>query len=363
MAQLVEHPDGCYLGMPHARYLEDWALGYSALKTVNHSPVQWWWKSDFNTIEPPAERTDEEKAHFRLGGAAHVANLEGIDVYEATHGIMPGKEEYPDALVSKDDLIEAAKAYRIPYSGLKKEELGKRLVANRPGIQILDFIQEEWKLDGLRMVTAAEDRRIRLIQKMIMRSPNEFKLPGGEVTTLAGAFTGGLSEVSVFWTDEDGIRQRARFDKLKPRVTVDFKTFASWREDIDFDRGLLREIKQRGYVMQVAHYEEARRQLIKFVKAGQVFGGNDAERAVLKTIAASEVWGFMFVFAVTQGAPMVKGIRFPLGGTTHGEWIQKRTDALARFVHYRSFFGLEPGQMWFDPVAIESPDDDAFAVA
>lgn len=358
MAEIVArnyHEDGVYLGLAAQAYLEDDALGSDALKLTAHSPPQWWWRSRHNLIEPPAPRKTE--AYFRLGTAVHVCLLEGLDVYDAVYGLLPGKAEYPDALVTVDDLKEACRPRGIKLSG-SKDDLILALQRANPDIQILDVIQAQWRREsGMREVTPAEDRRIRLLHKMAMSSPESFALPGGEVTTLRQAFTGGLSEVSVFWTDENGIRQRARFDKLKPRVTLDLKTFSSWNETHDFDTGLLKEAKHRGYPLQTAHYDEGRIQLRRLVAEGRVFGGTDEEREMLAEIAASDVWGWLWAFAVTVGVPLMKGVRYDLGGIFHGEWKQKRENALARHLYYREFFGGYES-MWFDPVAIKEPDDD-----
>lgn len=354
------HEDGVYLGLAPEPYQADDALGSDALKTVAHSPPQWWWKSEHNKIEPPAPA--QKQAHFRLGTAVHVCLLEGIDVYDACYGLLPTKEQYPEALVTVDDLKDECRDRRMTVSG-SKEELSKRLLQANPDIQILDVIQAQWRRDsGLREVTPAEDRRIRLLHKMAMTSPETHVLPGGEVTTLRQAFIGGLSEVSVFWTDVNGIRQRARFDKLKPRVTLDLKTFSSWNESHDFETGLLREAKHRGYPLQTAHYDEGRVQLRRLVDEGKVFGGTAEERKMLSEVADSDVWAWLWVFAITVGVPLMKGVRYDLAGVTHGEWKQKRENALARFLFYREFFGGFE-QMWFDPVAIMEPDDDDWGMA
>lgn len=361
MVDLIEHEDGVYLGLAAEAYLKDFALGSDSLKRVAHSPPKWWWRTPFNLIEPPPAEAIDAK-HFRLGTAVHVALLEGIDVYDACYGTIPGLEEYPDALVTNDHLKEACRARGLPVGG-DKDALTDRLLLANPDIEILHVIQRRWRADsGVREVTAQEDRRIRLLHRMAMAAPESFALPGGEVVTLRQAFTGGLSEVSVFWTDENGIRQRARFDKLKPRVTLDLKTFSSWDETKDFDVGLLREAKQRGYLLQTAHYDEGRHQLRRLVAEGKVFGGTDEQRGILKQIAESEVWGWMWVYAITVGVPLMTGIRYDLGGLTHASWAQKRDDALARFLFYREFFGGFE-QMWFDPVAIKEPDDDAWSMA
>jgi hypothetical protein len=358
---IVEHEEGVWIGLSNDSYQPDIAIGSGGLKTIHHSPPKWWWNSPYNQIEPPAAKK-ADPAWARLGVALHVCLLEGMDVYDACYGLLPTLEQYPDALVNNDQLKEKCRDLGQPVGG-DKEALIARIHNVNPDIPILQVIQNQWRADaGVREISPADDRRIRLLHRMAMASADSFELPGGEVTTLRQALTGGLSEVSVFWVDENGIRQRARFDKLKPRVTVDLKSFSSWSEDHDFDIGLLREAKQRMYPLQTVHYDEGRRQLRRLVMEGKVFGGTDEQRAMLDEIAASDVWGWMWVYAVTTGAPLMKGVRFDLGSLVAEEWRRKRENALSRFIFYRDFFGGYD-RMWFDPVGIIEPDDDAWLTA
>jgi hypothetical protein len=359
--EIIRHEPGVYIGLSAEAYQRDAAIGSTALKTIAHSCPRWWWSSVHNQIDPPPPpKTDPTWA--RLGTALHVCLLEGIDVFSECYGTIPSAADHPNALVTVDHLKAALRGVGLGVGG-DKNELIRRLLEYDSTAEILDVIQATWRREsGKREITAAEDRRIRLLHRMAMAAPESFALPGGEVTTLRQAFTGGLSELSVFWVDENGIEQRCRFDKLKPRVSLDLKSFSSWNETHDFDKGLLREAKFRGYPLQTAHYDEGRHQLRRLVAEGKVFGGTDEQRAMLDEIAASDVWGWIWVYAVTTGAPLMKGVRYDLGGLTAGEWKRKREDALAQFVFYREYFGGFE-RFWFDPVAILEPDDDDWATA
>lgn len=360
MAEFVEHEDGVYIGLRMDRYQHDSALGSGGIKLCANNPVKWHWKSRFNTIEPqPIEVEAGERGAYRLGTAMHVAVLDGtdgaLDVYEAAYGIMPSASTHPQALVTDKDVIAKLAEMHLPTGGATKGDRVRRLLDADAGIEVLDVLQEAFERSGRVWVTAAEDRRIRLLHRLIMMSPDEVPLVDGATTTLRDAFVGGLSELSVFWTDENGVRQRCRFDKIKPRITLDLKTFADWREDMDFNQGLLREAWLRGYVLQAVHYQEGRHQLRRLVAEGKVFGGSPAQREVLEEIAASDVWAWMWVFCITDGAPIVTAVRPDTSGIHFANAARTREQALAQFIYYREVFGLKPDTMWFNPVLIWQP--------
>lgn len=361
MPDLIEHADGVYLGQRASDYLADWGLGSGALKTLLQEPAEWWWDSPFNTIAPRVvvKGGPDEASHFRLGTALHVAFLEGLDVYEAVYGVPPTKRDFPDALDTVDELKGACRDRGLGVGGAK-DDLIARLVSAGAPVTILQEELRAWARLGKTPITAREHALIMLLYGQAMANPNELHTVGDDAVRLSDAFDGGLSEVSVFWTDENGIRHRARFDKLHPNSTIDLKTFANWQK-ANFGKALLVETVRRGYIIQAAHYEEGRRQLRRLVAEGKVFGGTPAQLEVLNEIAASERWAWIWVFAKTMGAPLVKGVRLDLGGLRFGEAVQEREAALANFIAYRTFFGLEPGKMWFDPAdSIWEPTDEDF---
>ena len=75
-------------------------------------------------------------------------------------------------------------------------------------------------------------------------------------TQLDSLLSGGAPEVSVFWTDDRGIKCKARFDYLKSADFADFKTFAnSMRKDVQ--KCIADAIAYDRIYIQVAFYWEA----------------------------------------------------------------------------------------------------------
>jgi hypothetical protein len=367
MAEIVQHEDGVYLSMREEPYFADWALGFTGLKLLLSSPPDWWWQSPFNQLVPHQERGEEESKAMRFGSAVHTALLESMDVFSAVYGVMPDKFTHPRALDTTTQLKERLGQIGEKISG-NKPELIERLLAADPSAVILEEIQQAWLAEGRKPLSRVEFNKIHLMERVLM-GPIDPETKERRLTALGKAFQGGLSEVSVFWTDENGIRQRARLDKLKPNATIDLKTFSNW-QGRDFQQAMLRDAAIKLYHMQAAHYEEARRQLRRLVGEGKVFAPNPsnpelkakvaADLKLLEEIAAADHWRWVWVFYKTDGAPRAKGVIMNWQkehAGIHEDGAFKRTVALANFVQYREFFGLDPeGPMWADPEQLWTPD-------
>jgi len=132
---------------------------------------------------------------------------------------------------------------------------------------------------------------------------------------LRGCLDNGLSEVSIFWTRKDGVRCKARHDKLKLRGIGDIKTIANERER-PLDEACYLDFSTYRYDIPAAHYIEGRRQMAALFGAGKIYDGNgqvigaegegtDADK-LLSFIAhcvREKNFGFQLVFIPKKGAP------------------------------------------------------------
>lgn len=370
MAEIVEHADGVYLSMTEEAYYADWSIGSTGLRLLVDSPPDWWWNSPFNTLVPHASHKDEEATKaMRFGSAVHCALLEGMDVFTSVYGVQPDKFTHPRAMSTQSELSAELKRIGEKISGSKTEQI-ERLLARDPAYaeQILDCIIDKWAEQGKKPLSRVEFNKITLMERIMMG-------PKGKPTPLGKAFVGGLSEVSVFWTDEGGVRQRARFDKLKPNTTIDLKTFSNW-QGRDFHRAMLRDAALKGYHIQASHYQEARRQLRRLVAEGKVFHPTstdpglqakiEADLELLNEIAAADVWRWVWIFYKTDGAPRAKGVIMDWKKQHAGiiaEGDGKRAEAIANFHHYRDFYGLDQeGQMWRDVEQLWTPTTEDWPI-
>lgn len=348
MSDLVKHELGVHLNLRHADYLEDCGLGYGAMGLLARSPVEWHWQSPWNPLRP----TEAPKKAYDRGTALHVAYLDGLKVYNRIYGVMPSKNSHPHAADTIRDLQAACERHRLSTSYAVKSELVSRLIRAKAPVDILEDLQARFRRSGKMPISEADDAAIRLSHRMAFAAGQGMVLPGGKKIKLADAFKGGLHEVSVFWVDEDGIRQRARFDKLKPNLSGDVKSITDWKKS-DFKQSLLREIMIRGYINQPPHYDEARRQLRIAVAEGRVFGGTKTQRKRLTEIAKAEDWGWAFIFAKLDGAPQTRAIIIDREGPQYARAVQAREEALTMFLYYREQFGME--NQWLDPDVIWEP--------
>lgn len=350
MSEGVEHELGVWLNQRHADYIQDLGLGYGAVVENVLSPVEWWDASVYNPLRdpPPVNKG------FLRGTALHMRFLDGKALYDKTYGVLPTRRSHPEYLDTVEQLKEACARHKLSTHGLK-DELIARLVRAKAPEKILSVERRLIIRKGKTEISERDDARIKILHAMTMRSEEQLRMPSGGGLTLAKAFKGALTEVSVFWVDENGIRQRCRFDFLKPNFTGDLKSITDWRRG-DFKQSLLREIILRGYIIQWAHYDEGRRQLRKAVAEGRVFGGNKTQRKMLERIAEAEAWAWLWVFAKMDGAPQVRGIIGRPGSLQYEKAVQQRETALALHLYYKEFFGGYDTP-WFDTEVIWEPDD------
>jgi hypothetical protein len=376
MAQIVEHPDGVHLHMSEDAYFADWALGSSSIKTLFSSPPDWWWESPFNLLQPQARK---KKNALEFGSALHVALLEGMQTFRTVYGVEPTKYDHPNALDTMDDMKAWLKDRGEKVSG-SKADLIERVLACDPNAPVLERIVAKWAQQGKRPISRTDFGKITLMERLLMGPPSQ-------PTRLGKAFTGGLSEVSVFWTEEVQIgaavvkiRFRARLDKLKPNASIDLKSFSNW-EGREFHKAMLRDAAIRWYPLQAVHYEKARQKLREFVAAGKIFAppGCEAEIELLQEIARAETWRWVWVFYKTDGAPRAKGIVMewhgPGGMATEGQGkhgaiynyaLGQYQQAIAGFHQYAAHYGLgfnDDGSgkpMWVDLETLWDPAVEDF---
>lgn len=339
----MKHEPGVYFGMSESDYFADESIGSSDLKTLARSPADWWWYSSHNALRPPEQESDGK----RFGSALHKALLEGLEAYEATYFIRPAPPEGSYRTI--DDLKALLEASGHAYKkSARKDELIATVVTHFPNVIIYDRWLEEQAAEfaGRDEISEAWDQAIRLMARIVKAHPE-----------LKDAFIGGAPEVTVFW-DEDGIRFRSRFDYLKAQGVFDLKSIANWRGD-DFRKACLKEIANRSYDVQAAHYIDARAQMVKLMREGRVFG--EVDPAFPKELLKAPAFAFVFVFMQTIGSPRALPIVFPQGNTVHETGQRVKAAAIENYKTYRERFGL--AEMWVEVDQLWTPGLDDWAGA
>jgi hypothetical protein len=241
-------PIGIHFGLDADRYHADRALGSSDMKDLAKNPVKWWYYSKLNPLRPKRPDTPA----LRFGRAVHKMTLEGRQAFDADYAPTDFPGNVKKGIDERYDIAEAGKIALPRADWNRALECGTYILAT---------------------------------------------------PALAEAFQGGASEVSVVW-ERDGIRRKARFDYLKVRSIVDLKS-AREQDEHEFDIFCDRQIAQRRYYVQLAHYWEAREQMAQCVVCDAVFGDHDA--GWLRKVARQREFFWTWVFFQSTGAPETFG--------------------------------------------------------
>lgn len=273
-APLPQLQDGIYIGLPAVRYHADGALGSSNLRDLLKGPNLYWHKSRMNPARPKEKLTPAKI----VGTATHRLLLDGPELFKAEYVRGPYGPDDDDLTSSeKGALTKAAK---------KDLREGQELLTQEDH----DFIV------GCKAVLDADPK-------------------------LQGCLDNGLSEVSIFWTRPDGIRCKARLDKLKIKGIGDIKTIANERER-PLDEACYLDIATYRYDIPAAHYMEGRRQMPTLLESGRAWlcegdlniplvhskdvpldDGATYVLNFLQRCAAQKSFGFQLVFIPKKGAP------------------------------------------------------------
>jgi hypothetical protein len=251
--------DGIHIGLDETLYHEDPALGSTDMGKLAVNPCDYWYESAFNLDRP--ERKDTPQ--LERGRGMHKIVLEGHAAFTKVY--MRGPVNGPEFTPSE-------KATRTKQANAEAAKIGKT------------------------MLPAPDFDRVTIAADLIAQNPH-----------LAGAFTGGIPEVSIFWT-RDGIRRKARFDYLKPRGIGDLKSITNTMR-LPFADACRRNIGTYHYWIQAAHYLEARAMLPMLFKDERMFGAlptNNAKHAttILSKCATTDSFAFQWVFFQAEGAPV-----------------------------------------------------------
>lgn len=251
--------DGIYFGLPMEVYLNVPRLGASDLQALNASPGDFWngsWLDpDRKDVDDEDEDAEKRKKWKLVGEAYHTARLEP-DQFEVRYCRKPCRADFAeraathgacwtgrDIEVALADLGETKKraGETVPEQAQRLEEAGFAGVIFPLEMKIFEERRGDRKaLDG-----KVWDEIVRDMERL--RGSKE----------IASKFTeDGASEVSVFWTDENNIPRKARFDRLERGHWLDFKTFDN-KQGKRLEQALADAIRFNRYYVTAASYRDA----------------------------------------------------------------------------------------------------------
>jgi len=215
---IKQYPDGIYFNMPFKEYIAQDRHSNSRIKKVNDSPLKFWVDEIEPTLAPDfnldAKLEDDTEA-MAEGKAWHVMALEGAEAFNALYTSDYNPADYPKAIKSKDDHVEACEKNGVDF---KKSDtiaaLQKALIAAGSKVQFHSVLKAQHE--------AANASKI-LLSPTAM---NELQIAGAIMAQYKiheDFLSNGFPEVSILFT-MDGERYKIRVDWLAVKKQVEFKT-------------------------------------------------------------------------------------------------------------------------------------------
>jgi hypothetical protein len=302
-------PLGLHFGLPDDRYYADPGIGSTQGKELARNPQAYWNDSWMNPRRRPHTSTPSQIR----GVALHRLVLFGNEDFAARYACGP----------NQDGLSTAKKATSTKDAKAEARAIGKTML----------------KVDDY--------ERVSIAASMITKNPK-----------LAGIFTDGAPEVSLFW-EVDGIRCKARFDYIKHRQKDNVTGIGELKSDrggnswlnLDFPEACRQAIGRYAYHEQASWYMDAAVTWIpRYVAKGAVFG-TDYDANWLERLSCARSWAWQWVFYGIEGAPLTWSRILSQGNPM----IQKGRDANLRALkNYKDFLAHFGTEQW---LLIEEPQE------
>lgn len=302
-AELIE--DGIYFGLPAEVYHAVPALGSGSICDLIVSPGTFWRGS---WLDPDRPELDEEATKAQvLGKAYHTARLEP-ELFQQLFVRELDKGDFPQrGFLSSDEKVKAelkGRGLQQTVSGESTAERAERLLDSGYEGTIWPLEKARWEAEvkGRTPIPAKFWDDIERDMERLRRNRE-----------IAEKLEGGQPEVSIFWTDEHGLRCKARFDYLRPDLWDDFKTFDNSRGKV-LAQAIADAFRFNRYYVQAVHYRDA----AEAIRTGglQIKGEpSDEQRALVAAIQIRpEELACWYIMQEKNGVPNLLACRFEFFG-------------------------------------------------
>lgn len=334
-------PDGVYLHLPEEQYFPQ-GMGSTGWCKLYLRREGWWWSSDLNPdhVDKPNEAKD-------FGHGFHKRVGEGDAAYDACFVAAPDKKAIPGLCITAEDVrAELLKHGLSPKKSATKGELIDLAHDRLPDLPIWADIWNEFAkgLNGRTALSPQDDRAVRVMTDLLRADPEIGPLLRFSHDHMP------IAEISVIYTDEFGIRRRARLDLMLPSGTIDFKTMMGNFTGKPLAFSVPEIVAKMAYHVQMADHHIARRRAYRFIAEGKVYGASDAEVAWLKRFPGEAPhWGYAWIFhqkpdAVEGKAPVVFPWWENFGDDLHRRGLRCLYEAIATYRRCMAEFG--PDRPW-----------------
>jgi hypothetical protein len=369
---------GIYFGMSEETYLALPALSNTGIKKLAASPMIFWASTPW--LNPKKAKQDAEaveKAHRIFGKAYHARIVEGRRAFESRFAVELDPSDYPDMLVSTDQIKAAigqhmtadtrktaAEGSMVPVKPASKvpDEMPDGTEYMRSAVKA-DWIAQLLELDpeapvfarveqeyfeahrGKTFLTPDQLEELEIAALMVERDPE-----------LKDAFKGGHAEAVLIWyCPRTGVPMKAKLDYLKLDEIVDLKSVANQRER-SIETAIRFEISGYHYNFQPVVYFDGVDAVRELVRKGEaeihIPQDYEPDTPAAEIVAWVEKWAkvraadqFLWVFQQKGTAPITRGVRFPRTGITHEDTQFLVERAKRHFIQFSEVFGTEP---WLD---------------
>ncbi|WP_157369380.1 exonuclease family protein [Zavarzinella formosa] len=278
---------GIYFDMDEATYHAAEGLSCSGIKHLTVSKLNYWHKN----LNPDREPEDDTGAR-RFGKAVHSRALEP-ERFDRNFVMKIFPEDYPGALVTADDMKAFLETNGLPKSAKKKSDLIDRIVASGLPAVIWEHELERHAAEheGKTFLGSEESKKIAAAAAVLAEDP-----------CAKAALSGGMPEVSFFVRDpETGVMLKARMDYVRPRSTVDVKTFSNSRGK-PIEKAIYEAIFYEAYHLQCVFYNLVRELARRQLAAGEIRTHGNVSEQWLKEFTETEGHGFVLIF-IESSAP------------------------------------------------------------
>lgn len=257
----TDHKDGIYFRLPEDEYHADSAIGASGIVDLNISPLAYFMNSPWNPAKLADEKDEKETA----------ATIRGTYFHEALAGIRSSFVVKPAGM---SFATKEGKDFKARHEG-------------RTFIKADDAARAQTMIDAMRETGALER---------------------------VGGVGGGISEISVFYTDAAGRRRKFRIDRLHDGQAYDWKTMANSMNK-DLETLVAHTVAQHRYHVKAFWYQAGLQVMKKMVEktgaAAFMSETSEAEyQAMLELSRSDAIVPFWYVFIENSGVPNVVARRF-----------------------------------------------------
>lgn len=322
------HEPGIYFGLDEEEYHADPALGSTDIKGLVIDPVEWQFKRLHDEDKDPTPA-------LIYGKGLHCRVLEGPDAFAANFYTKitanEFKKQHPETLATIDDLKEWLKSKGVEKPTGKKSDLVEQAMGIAGCPPLYDDYLAKIEPEGKTELTQDQFDRIQLAAEWMQTDHYSGQIMKN------GTFDLGAAEVSIF-CEINGIRRKARFDRLLGHAIVDVKTFApQFQENIR--ESCIKAIERFRYDLQAAAYFQVWHAGRELWKQGKVFG-QQYDGLLEKCYSEEEpIWIWMFIKSV--GAPQPMALPFRTESETFKTADAEIKGAIASYKRLIAHYGVD----------------------